>query len=138
MAYFERTFTIRAVVERVFAIQADPPGWPRWNPVIHRVDALDEGPFRVGARYRIHGERASVWVVTRHEPPRIYEWETRVVPGLALQAGHVVEPAADGARVTLWLRSRGLLAVLFGPLLKRSLETAVAEEAAGLVRFCEA
>ena len=136
----ERVIDIAATAEQVWAALADVERWPEWTASVTSVERLDQTPFGVGSRVRVHQPRlpAATWTVTALEPGRSFEWRS-AVPGLLSVAGHRVEATGERAsRVTLSVTWSGPLApvvrLLWGNLSRRYVEM----EAQGLKRRCEA
>ncbi len=135
----ERSIEIAAPRATVWGVMADVERWPEWTPTMTSVERLDGGPFAVGSRVRIRQPRlpTAVWTVTAFEPERYLEWQN-ASPGLESLAGHRLEGAAGGTRVTLSLRWRGwvapVLRLFYGRLARRYVQT----EAEGLKQRCEA
>lgn len=104
---FERSFVVDAPPDRVLGILIDVERWPTWNRTTRRVEALDGGQPRVGARYRLEvmGTRTAVWTISRLDD-RGFEWKSNV-GGVRTVAGHDVAPEGAGTRVQLWLEQTG-------------------------------
>lgn len=129
---------IRATPETVWALTADIERWPSITPTITSVERLDDGPLRVGSRARLSQPRQPqrVWTVSTFDPPRRFEWSTRVGP-LTMTGGHLVEPAPEGCRNRLSVEVTGFGAGLFGLLVKRQLAAAIRTENDGFRRTAE-
>jgi uncharacterized membrane protein len=138
MPGLQHTVTIAAPPERVWEVVVDVERWPERIPTVDSVQRLDDGPLAVGSRTRLQQPRLpeAVWTVTDLEQGRSFTWGSRS-PGVAISAGHVVEPDARATRLTLtvtiagpmgrvgWLMTKGLT--------KRYVET----EAASIKRVAE-
>lgn len=126
MRTFETTIDIQAPPERVWDVVADIPRWPEWTPSVLHAAALDEGPTRIGSRFRLRqpGNLPAVWTVTEWAPGSGFEWVARF-PGLRATAGHSIRTVDGGARLTLRVTYSGplagLVAVLAGPMTRRFL-----------------
>ncbi len=134
----ERTIDIAAPADRIWSILTDVERWPEWTESMTRLERLDTGPLAPGTRVRIRQPRLPVvvWTVQSVEPGRSFVWRHDGV-GLHSVAGHSIEVAESGARVTLSLAWEGWLAPLirriYGELSRRYVDL----EAQGLKRRCE-
>lgn len=138
MPGLQHSVTIAAPPERVWAVLVDVERWPERIPTVKAVERLDAGPLVVGSRTRLQQPRLSeaVWTVTELVDGASYTWESRS-PGVTVTAGHVVEPHADGSRLTLALTVSGPMSGL-GWLLTRSLTRRYVEtEAASITVAAE-
>ena len=108
MPGLQRTVTIAAPPERVWAVVVDVERWPERIPTVDAIERLDAGPLAVGSRTRLQQPRlpTAVWTVTELADGSSYTWESSS-PGVTITATHVVEPHPAGSRLTLALRSRG-------------------------------
>ena len=113
--------------------------WHEWTPTIRSVRRTNAGPFRIGARARVYQPKfpPADWIVTALDEGRAFTWESRA-PGMKVVARHVVEPAADGSRVTLSIQYSGIFGELFGRLTGSINRRYIALEADGLKRRAEA
>jgi uncharacterized membrane protein len=135
---------IEAPVERVWSLTTDVEGWPATTPTITSVERLDEGAIGVGSTARVTQpyQRPAVWTVTRFEPDRLFEWQTKVGT-VTLTGRHELTPVGgtDGTpeatvnRLTLAMSGVGhrLARVLVG----RSIAKAIATENQGFKRAAE-
>lgn len=130
---------IAAPPARVWAVMSDIERWHEWTPTIRSVQRTNAGPFRIGARARVHQPKLppADWIVTGLDDGRRFTWESRA-PGIRVVARHVVEPSADGSRVTLSIQYHGLVGDLFGRLTAGINRRYIALEADGLKRRAEA
>jgi uncharacterized membrane protein len=138
MPGLQRTVTIEAPPERVWALVVDVEHWPDRIPTVDVVERLDAGPLAVGSRTRLQQPRlpTAVWTVTELVEGSSYTWESSS-SGVTVRASHVVEPNADGSRLTLAVTVSGLLSGI-GWLLTRSLTKQYVEtEAASIKRAAE-
>lgn len=123
----------------VWAVIADVERMPAWTPTMRRVQVLDGGALRLGARVRVEQPRLppATWEVTELAPGRSFTWASPA-PGLHSVAWHTVEPVGDGrCRVTLGIRQTGPLsfvAGLVGPMTRRYVDTEIAGLAAAATR----
>ena len=147
----EISTAIAAPPEGVWPVLSSVASWPTWLPTVSRVDALDGNGLVVGAQFRVTQPRLrpAVWVVTEVEAPLRFRWQSRA-PGMLLVGDHVIERSAgDASRVTLRLDFSGPVGVVAGwfygslsrsyvareaEALRRTVETAVAQSAAGAAR----
>lgn len=138
MPGLQHTVTIAASPERVWAVVVDVERWPERIPTVDAVERLDPGPLAVGSRTRLQQPRlpTAVWTVTELADGSSYTWESSS-PGVTVTASHVVEPHADGSRLTLALTVSGPLSGI-GWLMTRSLTKRYVEtEAASIKRGAE-
>jgi hypothetical protein len=135
--HFSITVDVPASLQLVSSVIADIERWPEWTPSVSRVRKLSPGPLQVGSRVRIHQPKLppALWRVTEIQPNSGFT-SVSTAPGVKVTAQHIVEPIANGCRVTLSIRYEGL----FGPLLARWTgglnERYLAFEARGLQAHC--
>ena len=93
---------IAAPPGRVWTVMSDIERWHEWTPTIRSIRRTNAGPFRIGARARVCQPKLppADWMVTALDDGREFTWESRA-PGIRVVARHLVEPSADGSRVTL-------------------------------------
>ncbi len=121
MAKVEASIVIRRAPEDVFAFVMTPANAPRYDPAVVRWEPLDDGPIRVGMRFRLVarfllGMPSSV-------TSEVTEWRenrravfTAVSGPVRARGVHTFEPVSEGMRYTWameWDRPPGLLG---GPL----------------------
>ena len=138
MPGLQHTVTIAAPTERVWAVVSDVEQWPARIPTVDAVERLDPGPLAVGSRTRLQQPRlpTAVWTVTELADGSSYTWAS-TSPGVTVTAAHVVEPHADGSRLTLAVTVSGPLSWI-GWVLTRSLSKRYVEaEAAAIKRAAE-
>jgi carbon monoxide dehydrogenase subunit G len=138
MPGLQHTVTIAAPPERVWAMVIDVEQWPARIPTVDAVERLDPGPLAVGSRTRLQQPRlpTAVWTVTEFADGSSYTWAS-TSPGVTVTATHVVEPHADGSRLTLAVTVSGPLSWI-GWVLTRSLTWRYVEtEAAAIKRAAE-
>jgi uncharacterized membrane protein len=138
MPGLQRAVTVAAPPERVWQIAVDVERWPERIPTVDAVQRLDAGPLAVGSRTRLRQPRlpTAVWTVTELTDGSSYTWESRS-PGVTVTASHVVEPHADGSRLTLSVTVAGPISGL-GWLMTKSLTTRYVEtEAASIKKAAE-
>jgi len=138
MPGLQRTITIAAPPERVWAIVVDVERWPERIPTVDAVERLDTGPLAVGSRTRLEQPRlpAAVWTVTELVDGSSYTWESKST-GVTVTASHVVEPDPDGSRLTLALQVSGPMSGI-GWLMSRSVSKRYVEtEAASIKKEAE-
>lgn len=122
----------------VWQVLADVERWRDWTPTILRVEPLDAGGLRMGARYRVvqPGLQPAVYEVTACIPDRVFTWAYKL-PGGAMIADHRIAARNGQTEVELSFRSKGLLAGIAGMLFSRTIRRLVATEASSLKRRCE-
>lgn len=138
MPGLQRTVTIAAPPERVWAVVVDVERWPERIPTVDAVERLDAGPLAVGSRTRLQQPRlpTAVWTVIELTDGSSYTWESRS-PGFTVTATHVVEPDPGGSRLTLAVTVSGPMSGI-GWLMTRSLTKQYVEtEAASITRAAE-
>jgi hypothetical protein len=106
---------------------------------VKRVQRLDNGDFGEGsqARLSIKGAPTSVWTVVDYSPGKAFTWSTKA-RGVESIAEHIITPENDGAKVTLSVVNRGLIATLIAPLIRRASRRNLRLEGDGLKARCEA
>ena len=134
----QRTVTIAAPPERVWAVVVDVERWPQRIPTVDAVERLDAGPLTIGSRTRLQQPRlpTAVWTITELADESSYTWESSS-PGVTVTAAHVVEPHPDGSQLALAVTVSGPLSGV-GWLMTRSLTKRYVEtEAAAIKRAAE-
>lgn len=123
----------------VWTVMSDIERWHEWTPTIRSVRRTNAGPFRIGARARVYQPKLppADWMVTALDDGRAFTWESRA-PGIRVVARHLVEPSAEGSRVTLSIKYSGIVGNLFGRLTASINRRYIALEADGLKRRAEA
>lgn len=137
------------IVERVESVLAAEEVWPRmadfsrtaeWDPGIAAVDRLDEGPVRVGTRYRVHVRMGPLVAPMAYEVVAL-EARRVVLRGVGALIRAVddirVEDRPGGGSVVVWtaeLTPRGPLA-LTEPLWRPAFRQVAAAAMAGLARW---
>lgn len=134
MPGLQRTVTIAAPPERVWAAVVDVERWPDRIPTVDSVERLDAGPLAVGSRTRLQQPRlpTAVWTVTELTDGSSYTWESRS-PGVTVTATHVVEPHPDGTQLTLSVKVSGPISGI-GWLMTRSLTKRYVETEAASIK----
>ncbi len=117
----------------------DVERWPEFAPQFKSIKRTEDGPLAMDTTWRItpHGFFGADWTVTALETDRSFTWESDMLPGLHLIAGHVIEPQESGVDVTLSLESKGPTATLMWPILGRIFRRNIRQEADGLKEYCE-
>jgi carbon monoxide dehydrogenase subunit G len=139
MPGLQHAVSVAAPPERVWEVLTEVERWPERIPTVDSVERLDDGPLRVGSRTRLQQPRLpeAVWTVTDVDEGRSFTWESRS-RGVAISAGHVVEPHGTTTRLTLSVSLSGPLAPV-GWLMTRGLTRRYVEtEAASIKRVAEA
>jgi len=106
------TVFIAALPEAVWAVLADPSGYPDWNPEIVAIDSRFASDERIIAKVHIgNGVMRSVPMrVTAFEPPVRMEWTGGLPLGLFVgRRVFSVAPLDGGAEFRMDLRMTGLL-----------------------------
>jgi|GEM_PF-454389 len=131
------TVDVQATPAAVFALWADAPGWPRWDPDLSEAEL--HGRFEVGATARLKpvGGPTTRIRLTEVTPARSFSAECRL-PLCRMVFDHLIEPLPDGCRVTHTIRFRGPLAMLFQRLIGPQLVRGLPGTMAGLKRAVEA
>ncbi len=96
----ETSITIQAPPERVWALLADVPGWPRWNAGV--ASAVLHGPFASGSRFDMQlpgGGPLLQSTLLDVRPGECFIDET-VFEGVLVRVTHALAPLAGGVRVT--------------------------------------
>lgn len=129
---------IAAPPATVWGVMSDIERWHEWTPSITSIRRINAGPFRIGARARVHQPKlpAADWIVTALQDGRGFDWESRA-PGVRVVARHVIEPASGGSRVTLSVQYSGIVGDLIGRLTGSLNRRYIALEADGLKRRAE-
>ena len=127
---------IDAPPERVFALWADPAGWPRWDPDLE--EATLEGPFAAGSRGTLkpRGAPRTRVELRRVEPPRAFTAVARL-PGCRMVFEHVLEARPGGCRACHAVRFEGVLGGLFRRLLGGQVRRGLPGTLAGLKAAAE-
>jgi uncharacterized membrane protein len=135
----ENTVDIAATKEQVWTAMEDVERWPEFAPQFKSIVLID-APLAMGAEARVtpHGFFSAIWKVTEFEPNRLFTWESNMLPGLHLVAGHEIVPDGEGVKVTLSLESSGPMAGVLGLVLGRIFRRNVRQEAEGMKAHCEA
>ncbi len=130
---------IAAPPGRVWTVMSDIERWHEWTPTIRSIRRTNAGPFRIGAKARVYQPKLppADWLVTALDEGREFTWESRA-PGIRVVARHLVEPSAEGSRVTLSIQYSGIVGNLFGRLTASINRRYIALEADGLKRRAEA
>lgn len=138
MAGQQLDILIQAPPDACWEAVTDVSSWPRWTSSVTRVERLDDGALRVGSRARIKQPRmaAIVWEVTDLEPGRAFTWVGRS-PGVTTTARHILEPVAEGTRLTLTVEHGGPLAGMIARLTGKRTARYLNLEANGLKSSAE-
>jgi uncharacterized membrane protein len=139
MTDFSIEVEIHAPPACVWEVMRDVKRWPEWTPTVTSIRLLDPAPLTVGSRAIIRQPKLppAKWRVTElDEPRRSFTWVSWG-PGLRVNARHCVEAFGEGSRATLSLRFSGVLAGLFGYVLRELNWRYLALEAEGLKQRSE-
>lgn len=134
----EHSLLIEAPVETVWGLTVDVERWPEATPTITSVRRLDDGPLAVGSQARIKqpAQPARTWTVRTLDPLHSFVWDTRTL-GMTMAGGHHLVEETGGCRNTLTLEVTGPLAVVLGPLLRRTFLKAITQENEGFKALAE-
>ncbi|MFT4215950.1 MAG: SRPBCC family protein [Micropruina sp.] len=119
--------------DEVWSRLVDVESWPSWSASMERIERLDEGPLRVGAKARVTqpAGRPAIWEVTVLDAGREFTWQSRQ-PGVTVVARHILRPTPTGTHILLTLELLGPLAWLGRLLAGRRIARYVRMEADGL------
>jgi carbon monoxide dehydrogenase subunit G len=122
----------------VWQVLADVEHWHDWTPTIQRIEPLDAGGLRTGARYRVvqPGLQPAVYEVTACTPNQAFTW-VYTLPGGQMVADHRIAIRDGQTEVELSFSSKGLIADVVSMLLSKTIRKLVATEAGCLKRRCE-
>jgi uncharacterized protein YndB with AHSA1/START domain len=131
--------TIKASPHKVWEILSALESWPEWTPTMLTVERLDSGPVGVGSQARLRQPklRPAIWTVTEWKQGEGFTWTT-TSPGLLTTAEHVLEPIAEGCRLTLRVHSQGIVGSVAGWFVCRTTKEYMGLEANGLKVRAEA
>ena len=123
------TGIVRASPEQVYTFMADLENWPRWQSDMKTTELVEGERGAAGARYhyvsKAMGQTFDSTVrVVRAEAPREVAFEGEWTGMMRPSGRYLIEPAPDGARVTLnpHPQARGigkLMAPLMSMMIKR-------------------
>lgn len=138
MARWETSVDIDAPVDRIWQVMADVAKWPEWTASVRTVEDVTPG-FGLGGSALVdaRGTPKARWTVTRWEPGRGFDWQTRA-RGATTVGGHWIEPYAGRSRVTLSIDVRTPFGWLVRPFIGPGIMKNMKIEAAGLKRTSEA
>jgi len=91
MPTYESSTTVSATPEAVWRVLSDVAAWPEWLPTVSRVEPLDQGALRLGARFIVHQRklRPVTWTVWHLVSLKSFTWVSRS-PGMEMLAEHTV------------------------------------------------
>ena len=132
---FSTTRHIDAPAATVWPVVVDVARWPEWTPTIDSVELLDEGPFGVGSRAKVHQPRLprATWQVTDLVDGRSFTWEA-TGPGMRTIGRHEVVPEDGGSRVVLGIEQTGPMGAVAAVVWRRLTQRYVELEAESLER----
>jgi len=136
---FETEVEIDASRDRVRDALIDVERWPQWTESINEV-TLEGGRLVVGARARIRQPRMPllVWVVTRLQAGKAFDWQTSSA-GVTTTGIHELEPLGDDRTLLrLSVEQSGVLSGLIGVLTGSRTRRYIELEARGLKCAAEA
>ena len=131
--FFETSRHIDAPAQQVWDVLYDVARWPEWTPTVDSVERLDDGPFGVGSRARLHQPKLprAEWEVTEVVDGRSFTWEARG-PGMKTIASHEVVPDASGSTVTLSIEQTGPMGAVAALVWRRLTQRYIELEAKSL------
>ena len=100
---------VHAPLERIWALVTDIGLPARFSSELRGAEWIDAGPA-VGARFRGRNEHAAIgtWettcVVTRCEPPRVFEWAVGSADHASAAWRFELEPDGETVRLRQWCR----------------------------------
>ncbi len=122
----------------IYAIYADVPNWPRWDP--DTKAATLEGPFAVGTRGKLTPSKGNTvpMVLTFADPVRGFTVESRIPLLLRMVFEHeLIARGPSETEVIHRVTLSGPLSWLIGPALKRQLDAGLPVTLARLKRMAE-
>jgi ribosome-associated toxin RatA of RatAB toxin-antitoxin module len=133
MRNFFSSVNISASPAKVWQVLADVERWPEWTASVHRMERLDPSPLDIGSRVRIEQPKlpSAIWIVTDWQPEKMFSWVLRR-PGTVAIGDHIIEPTAEGCRVTFNVRFEGPFAAVAGLFAGNLTDRYLAMESAGL------
>lgn len=146
---FELTETIRAPLDKVFALTNDIDRAMEWLPAGVRIEKLTPGPTRLGSRYRetrriLGRDDTEIYEITGFDPPRRCEVFADGRQGTAGRGEfrfHIdFEPAGtDATRISLVASATrlGCVGVILYPLVRSILKRHTIADVAGLKAWIE-
>ena len=130
--------TVQSSPAMVWWFVTDVERRPRLTPSMRSVRRFDQGELRVGSGAEVNqpGLPTAVWAVAELNPGQSFTWTSRR-SGVTTIGGHVVEPAGEGAKLTLTVRRTGPLSGTIRLLFGRRIRRLVGLEAEGFRRAAE-
>lgn len=134
----ELTTHVEASIDDLWAVVSDIEGWPALLDSIDAVRITSEGALGEGgtARVKQPGMPEMTWTVTRWQPGKGFDWQTRTA-GTTTVGTHQLESDGSGSRLTLGLHQYGALAPVFAVLGGRRTKRYVGMERDGLKAAAE-
>lgn len=113
---FESTILVSASAEKIFALYADVPNWPQWDPDVKAVSI--DGPFVSGATGVVepHGGPKSKLVFTNVVANKSFSAQCKL-PLCTMRFDHTLQAEGSQTKVTHGVVFEGFLAPLFGRLI---------------------
>ena len=134
----EDTIEIDASRDRVWQVTIDVEAWPKWSPVMERIQREDPGDFKLGSTALIKQKQMpeTRWTVTEIRPGHEFSWTARV-RGIDMLATHVIIPSERGVTSLLRIEMNGLMVKLLGLFIKPLVAYSLKQENKGLKHYCE-
>jgi Polyketide cyclase / dehydrase and lipid transport len=133
---FETSTTIAAPANVIFALYADVPNWPTWDP--DAKAASIEGAFVSGAKGVItpNGGPKSTLYFTEVIRNRSFTVDCKL-PLCLMRFEHELEAAGNGTRATHRVIFSGALAFFFGRVIGNGMKKSLPQALAGLKAAAE-
>lgn len=119
---FEYSADSRATPSAVWRRYEDVPNWREWSRRGVEWSRID-GPFAVGTKgkSKAPGSLPLRFKLISVEPDRSFVSEAKL-PGARLRFEHVIDPIESGSHITHKVSLAGLLARLYTPIVRKSVE----------------
>ena len=139
MPRWAHSIEINATPARVWQVLSDVSKWPEWTPSIESVEGTP-ATMGVGATavVKARGNPKATWTVTEWNPGQNFTWVTSI-RGSKSVGEHIIEPNGEGkSRVTLAIEVKGLMGVIFKPMISKGIVENLEMESNGLKQRSEA
>lgn len=120
---------IAAPRSRVWELTVDVEALPDHTPTMTEVERLEPAPLAIGSKVRIKqpAQRAKIWTITEFDDHSRFSWTTRST-GTTMTASHDLLETSTGTTNTLTVDMNGPLGAVFGVLVRRQIQKALATE----------